>query len=83
MHLNGAIAHGAFGPATAIDGRANRRTGGRHRETGRAAFQLLIAVILSAQATDKSVNLATRQLFADAPTPQAILALGESGLIPY
>ncbi|WP_300452616.1 endonuclease III [Accumulibacter sp.] len=46
-------------------------------------FQLLIAVILSAQATDKSVNLATRQLFADAPTPQAMLALGESGLLPY
>ena len=36
MHLHGAIVHGAFGPATAIDGRANRRTGGRHRETGRA-----------------------------------------------
>ena len=48
-----------------------------------STFQLLIAVILSAQATDKSVNLATRQLFADAPTPQAMLALGESGLIPY
>jgi endonuclease-3 len=48
-----------------------------------STFQLLIAVILSAQATDKSVNLATRQLFADAPTPQAILALGESGLTPY
>ncbi|MBL8423823.1 MAG: endonuclease III, partial [Candidatus Accumulibacter phosphatis] len=46
-------------------------------------FQLLIAVILSAQATDKSVNLATRQLFADAPTPQAMLALGESGLADY
>ena len=46
-------------------------------------FQLLIAVILSAQATDKSVNLATRHLFADAPTPQAILALGEDGLIEY
>ena len=43
-------------------------------------FQLLIAVILSAQATDKSVNLATRRLFGDAPTPQAMLALGESGL---
>ena len=43
-------------------------------------FQLLIAVILSAQATDKSVNLATRRLFADAPTPQAMLALGEDGL---
>ena len=46
-------------------------------------FQLLVAVILSAQATDKSVNIATKKLFADAPTPQAILALGETGLIPY
>ena len=48
-----------------------------------STFQLLIAVILSAQATDKSVNLATRKLFADAPTPQAILALGEQGLSEY
>ena len=48
-----------------------------------STFQLLIAVILSAQATDKSVNLATRTLFADAPTPQAMLALGESGLASY
>lgn len=46
-------------------------------------FQLLVAVILSAQATDKSVNLATRRLFADAPTPAAILALGEDGLAGY
>ena len=46
-------------------------------------FQLLIAVILSAQATDKSVNITTRRLFADAPTPQAIFALGEEGLIEY
>jgi len=46
-------------------------------------FQLLIAVILSAQATDKSVNLATRKLFADAPTPQAILKLSEDGLAGY
>ncbi len=46
-------------------------------------FQLLIAVILSAQATDKSVNLATRTLFADAPTPEAMLALGEEGLAGY
>ncbi len=46
-------------------------------------FQLLIAVILSAQATDKSVNIATRKLFADAPTPQAMLALGEDGLAEY
>jgi endonuclease-3 len=43
-------------------------------------FQLLIAVILSAQATDKSVNLATRKLFADAPTPATMLALGEEKL---
>ena len=48
-----------------------------------STFQLLIAVILSAQATDKSVNLATRTLYADAPTPQAMLALGESGLSDY
>ncbi|WP_301101543.1 endonuclease III [Propionivibrio sp.] len=46
-------------------------------------FQLLIAVILSAQATDKSVNLATRKLFADAPTAQAMLALGEDALADY
>ena len=48
-----------------------------------STFQLLVAVILSAQATDKSVNLATRKLFADAPTPRAILALGEAGLSGY
>ena len=48
-----------------------------------STFQLLIAVILSAQATDKSVNLATRKLFADAPTPQAMLALGVAGLTAY
>lgn len=48
-----------------------------------STFQLLVAVILSAQATDKSVNLATRKLFATAPTPQAILDLGENGLIEY
>jgi hypothetical protein len=46
-------------------------------------FQLLAAVLLSAQATDKSVNLATRKLFAVASTPADILALGEEGLIPY
>ena len=43
-------------------------------------FQLLIAVILSAQTTDRAVNLATRPLFARAPTPEALLALGEAGL---
>jgi endonuclease-3 len=46
-------------------------------------FQLLIAVILSAQATDKSVNLATRDLFRAAPTPQAIAVLGEEKLADY
>ncbi len=46
-------------------------------------FELLIAVILSAQATDKSVNLATEKLYPVANTPQKILKLGEEGLIPY
>jgi endonuclease-3 len=46
-------------------------------------FQLLVAVILSAQATDKSVNLATRDLFRAAPTPQAIAALGVDKLAAY
>jgi endonuclease-3 len=46
-------------------------------------FELLVAVILSAQATDKSVNLATRRLFKDANTPEAILALGVDGLASY
>jgi endonuclease III len=46
-------------------------------------FELLIAVILSAQATDKSVNLATRKLFPAANTPKAILDLGVQGLTPY
>ncbi|MCC6301756.1 MAG: endonuclease III [Gammaproteobacteria bacterium] len=46
-------------------------------------FQLLIAVILSAQATDKGVNKATPALFRAAPTPAAMLALGEDGLKQY
>ena len=46
-------------------------------------FELLIAVILSAQATDKSVNKATVNLFRVANTPAAILALGVAGLSPY
>src|SRR5512141_682621 len=46
-------------------------------------FELLVAVILSAQATDKSVNLATRRLFAAARTPATILALGVDGLVGY
>lgn len=46
-------------------------------------FELLIAVILSAQATDVSVNKATRKLYPVANTPAAIYALGVDGLIPY
>jgi endonuclease-3 len=46
-------------------------------------FELLVAVILSAQATDKSVNLATRRLFPVANTPRAILDLGVEGLSGY
>src|SRR5690606_34081192 len=46
-------------------------------------FQLLIAVLLSAQATDKSVNIATRRLFAEHGTPQAMLELGEEGVAGY
>lgn len=48
--------------------------------TYRTPFELLVAVILSAQATDTSVNKATRSLFAVANTPADILALGEEGL---
>lgn len=51
----------------------------RHAST----FELLVAVILSAQATDKGVNLATARLFPVANTPQAILALGVQGLEDY
>ncbi|MDL1866318.1 endonuclease III [Betaproteobacteria bacterium PRO4] len=46
-------------------------------------FQLLVAVILSAQATDKSVNLATKKLFPVADTPEKILQLGETGLSTF
>lgn len=46
-------------------------------------FQLLVAVVLSAQATDKSVNLATRKLFPAAPTPEAMMTLGEAGIAEY
>jgi endonuclease-3 len=46
-------------------------------------FELLAAVLLSAQATDKSVNLATRKLFAVANTPEAIAALGVEGVEKY
>jgi endonuclease-3 len=46
-------------------------------------FTLVVAVVLSAQATDKSVNKATERLFAVADTPRKMLELGETGLIPY
>lgn len=48
-----------------------------------STFELLIAVILSAQATDKGVNIATAKLFPVANTPEAIYALGVEGLKPY
>ena len=46
-------------------------------------FELLVAVILSAQATDKSVNLATGQLYQSANTPASLLKLGQKGLERY
>jgi endonuclease-3 len=49
----------------------------------RSEFELLVAVILSAQATDVSVNLATEKLYAVANTPQAIFKLGEKKLARY
>ncbi len=49
----------------------------------RTPFELLVAVILSAQATDKSVNLATRGLYKAASTPDRMLALGMDGLIAH
>jgi len=48
-----------------------------------STFELLIAVILSAQATDKSVNKATEKLFTVANTPEAMIRLKENGLKPY
>jgi endonuclease-3 len=49
----------------------------------RSPFELLVAVVLSAQATDRSVNLATPALFEVARTPAAMLTLGEAGLSNY
>ena len=48
-----------------------------------SAYTLLVAVVLSAQATDKSVNLATRELFQTADTPEKMVMLGQEKLIPY
>ena len=47
------------------------------------SFTLLVSVVLSAQATDKSVNKATESLYKIADTPQKILSLGEDNLISY
>ncbi|MEM1299790.1 MAG: endonuclease III, partial [Pseudomonadota bacterium] len=47
------------------------------------AYTLLVAVALSAQATDKGVNKATRRLFAVADTPDKMLAVGEAGVIDH
>ena len=49
----------------------------------RTPFELLVSVVLSAQATDKSVNLATAKLFPVANTPEKLVKLGESGLAGY
>jgi endonuclease-3 len=49
----------------------------------RSPFELLVAVVLSAQATDKGVNKATAKLFPVANTPAAIAKLGVAGLVPY
>jgi endonuclease-3 len=49
----------------------------------RTPFELLVAVVLSAQATDRSVNLATEKLYNRADTPEKLLALGADGLIEY
>jgi endonuclease-3 len=62
------------------------QTGNPHPTTElvyRTPFELLVAVLLSAQATDKSVNQATRRLFPVASTPRAILDLGVEGLMEY
>jgi endonuclease-3 len=48
-----------------------------------SAFTLLVAVVLSAQTTDKGVNRATEELFKIADTPQKMVALGEERLISY
>ena len=49
----------------------------------RTPFELLVSVVLSAQATDKSVNAATEKLYREANTPRTMLALGEEGLMGY
>ena len=75
-----------------MDARQRRRIFERFRQANpkpttelryHTPFELLVAVILSAQATDQAVNKATAELFKAADTPQAVLKLGESGLKRY
>lgn len=75
-----------LGPAARQTVFERLREGNPHPTTElefRTPFELLAAVLLSAQATDKSVNAATQRLFPVANTPQALLALGVDGLEPY
>jgi endonuclease-3 len=61
----------------------SERTAPRGELTSRNPFTLLVAVVLSAQATDKGVNRATGPLFEVADTPEKMAALGEERLIPF
>jgi len=64
--------------------RFEAQAGDPHTELDYASpFTLLVSVVLSAQATDRSVNKATERLYAVADTPQKMINLGEAGLIPY
>ena len=70
--------------ATLFFERLKRRNPAPHTElVYRNPFTLLVAVVLSAQATDKGVNKATEPLFRTVATPQQMLELGEAGLIPF
>jgi len=77
---------------TTLDAPARRRLFERLRAANprpsselvyRSPFQLLVSVMLSAQATDRSVNQATEKLFRVAATPKAMLELGEDGVAGY
>ena len=62
----------------------DKEIGRKKTELGfRSHFQFAVAVIMSAQATDKSVNLATPALFKAAPTPAAMVRLGEAGVARF
>ncbi len=69
--------------ARLFDKLADSRPTPRSELKHHSPFELLVAVILSAQATDKSVNMATAPLFAKHPTPQALLELEEEGLLEF